>query len=141
MKKHEKVTKSKLGVFLMYAPIFAPVLILQIPFAHRHLSMHSCRRLSGLTPVIPLHVCSSTFSDSSVPGSITLLAFLFLNSRADLLSVFKCGFLGGRLQSSLLPSLCEGRESPFLCCPMPFCSQLPRLQLHVLTAAWRWQGR
>jgi len=38
--------------------------------------MHSYRRLSGLTPAIPLHHSASTFSDSSVLGYIAQLAFL-----------------------------------------------------------------
>jgi len=56
---------------------FHPCSDLADSLACHHLLTHSCQWSSGLTPTIPLHVCSSMFLDSSILGSITWHAFLF----------------------------------------------------------------
>jgi len=62
---------------LPYIPIFTPVPNFADSLMHCHSLTHSCWRSSSLTPAIPLHVCSSMFSDSSILGSILQCAFLF----------------------------------------------------------------
>jgi len=62
---------------LPYVPVFAPIPNFADSLMYCHLSTHSCWWSSSLTPTILLHVCSSTFLDSSILGSIPWHAFLF----------------------------------------------------------------